>query len=77
MGLAITAHAFPDHHAYADGELGFPGADAVVMTETDAVRCHGFAAATWWAMAVDAVPDAGLAALILRRLEVTVNRQQQ
>ena len=76
MGLDTTAHAFPDHHAYAEGELDFPGADAVVMTEKDAVKCQSFAAATWWAMAVDAVPDAGLAELVLRRLEVAVSRQQ-
>lgn len=77
MGLEITAHAFPDHHGYTAEELAFPDADAIVMTEKDAVKCQRFAPATWWAMAVDAVPDAGLADLVLRRLEVTVNRQQQ
>ena len=70
MGLEITAQAFPDHHAYTAADLAFPGADAVVMTEKDAVKCQSFAPETWWAMAVDAVPDAGLAELVRRKLEV-------
>ncbi len=71
MGLEITAHAFPDHHAYKVDDLAFAGADAVVMTEKDAVKCQGFAPDTWWAVAVDAVPDAGLVELVLRKLEVS------
>jgi len=71
LGLEATPHAFPDHHAYTADDLAFAGADAVVMTEKDAVKCQRFARDTWWAMAVDAAPDAGLTELVLRKLDVS------
>jgi len=69
MGLEVSVRAFPDHHAYTAGDLAFAGMDALVMTEKDAVKCQRFAPETCWAMAVDAVPDAGLAELVLRKLD--------
>jgi len=69
MGLEINAHAFPDHHAYTVADLAFAGTDAVLMTEKDAVKCQRFAPETCWAMAVDAVPDAGLSELVMRKLK--------
>jgi tetraacyldisaccharide 4'-kinase len=69
LGLDFTAHAFPDHHRYTSSELAFSGAEAVVMTEKDAVKCMRFNAETHWMLAVDAVPDPRLGDLILRKLE--------
>lgn len=69
MGLEIATHAFPDHHAYTAGDLAFAGADAIVMTEKDAVKCQHFAPETCWALAVDAMPDAGLDELVLGKLD--------
>ena len=43
LGLDFVAHAFPDHHAFRAADLAFAGADAIVMTEKDAVKCEAFA----------------------------------
>jgi tetraacyldisaccharide 4'-kinase len=68
LGLQFEAHAFPDHHRYTAVDLAFPDADAILMTEKDAVKCAAFAAKTHWVLRVDAVPDPSLGELILRRL---------
>ena len=68
LGIDFDAREFPDHHAYTVGDLAFAGADAVVMTEKDAVKCAAFARETHWALRVDAVPDPELGELILRKL---------
>ena len=39
MGLQVRAHPFPDHHCYTPAELAYPDADAILMTEKDAVKC--------------------------------------
>lgn len=57
-GMQISRHAFPDHHAYAEGELS-PQA-TIVMTEKDAVKCHKLAGPDWWARSLEFVPDAAL-----------------
>jgi tetraacyldisaccharide 4'-kinase len=59
--LGVRAHdrAFPDHHAYQAAELKLPGAEVVVMTEKDAVKCAAFADARMWYLRVEAIlpPD--------------------
>lgn len=69
MGLDFTPHSFPDHHPFAASDLAYAGAEVVVMTEKDAVKCQRFAPETCWALAVDAVPGAGLDELVLRKLD--------
>lgn len=71
LGLTFEAHAFPDHYGYTPADLAFEGADAVVMTEKDAVKCASFAHETHWALRVDAVPDPELGELVLRKLRTT------
>jgi tetraacyldisaccharide 4'-kinase len=68
LGLAFEAHAFPDHHSFTADELAFEGAEAILMTEKDAVKCASFARETHWALRVDAVPDPELGELVLRKL---------
>jgi tetraacyldisaccharide 4'-kinase len=68
LGLACEEHAFPDHHPYRADELAFAGADAVLMTEKDAVKCAAFAAANWWQLAVEAQVDAALGVMIVEKL---------
>jgi tetraacyldisaccharide 4'-kinase len=68
LGIDFEAHAFDDHHAYTPRDIAFNGADAILMTEKDAVKCAAFASERHWALRVDAVPDAALGALVLRRL---------
>ncbi len=53
-GMQVIEHAFADHHAYAAGDLQFGDELPVLMTEKDAVKCRGFAAANWWAVPVAA-----------------------
>lgn len=43
LGLVFSAHAFPDHHPYQPEELTVLGAEAILMTEKDAVKCESFA----------------------------------
>jgi tetraacyldisaccharide 4'-kinase len=69
LGIAFEAHAFADHHAYTPSDLDYAGADAILMTEKDAVKCTRFASETHWVLRVDAVPDPGLGELVLRKLK--------
>jgi tetraacyldisaccharide 4'-kinase len=68
MGLAFTAHPFPDHHPYAAADLDFAGAEAVLMTEKDAVKCQPYADERHWALRVEARVDPALGELVLRKL---------
>jgi tetraacyldisaccharide 4'-kinase len=69
LGLDFTAHPFPDHHPFTASDLDFPDADAVLMTEKDAVKCRRFANEKHWELPVDAVIDSALADLMARKLE--------
>ena len=69
LGIEFEAHEFPDHHPYRPSDLAFAQAEAIVMTEKDAVKCAAFASEIHWALRVDAVPDAELGELILRKLD--------
>ncbi|HCA26798.1 MAG TPA: tetraacyldisaccharide 4'-kinase [Betaproteobacteria bacterium] len=60
LGLVFTAHAFPDHYVYTPADLNLPRADAIIMTEKDAVKCAAFADPKCWALAVDADIDPAL-----------------
>ncbi len=54
LGLKFTAHAFPDHHRFTAGDLSAIGADALLMTEKDAVKCAGFSKRPVWVLPVTA-----------------------
>jgi tetraacyldisaccharide 4'-kinase len=54
-GIAITRHPLPDHAGLDPERLDFPGADPVLMTEKDAVKCLGFASDRYWYLPIDAV----------------------
>lgn len=66
MGLNATAHAFPDHHAFAPADLELLDCDAILMTEKDAVKCRTFERHDLIAVSVVADPDPELAEFILR-----------
>lgn len=68
LGLDFVAHPYPDHHPFAAADVAFAGAEAVLMTEKDAVKCRAFANETHWSLAVDAAPDPGLGEFVLRKL---------
>ncbi len=50
-------HPFPDHYAYTEKDLQFKGAQAVLMTEKDAVKCQAFATEQYWSVPVEAKLD--------------------
>ncbi|MEJ7667965.1 MAG: tetraacyldisaccharide 4'-kinase [Casimicrobiaceae bacterium] len=60
---AIT-HAFPDHHWFTAADLAFPDAEAILMTEKDAVKCASFADARCWYLPVRARVDSALITLV-------------
>ena len=59
LGVAARRHPFADHHAFQPAELKLPGAELIVMTEKDAVKCAAFADARMWYLRVEAIlpPD--------------------
>jgi tetraacyldisaccharide 4'-kinase len=68
MGLAFSAHPFPDHHAYRAADLQFEDSDLVLMTEKDAVKCRRFGRHDLVAVRVEAEIDPALVELILEHI---------
>ena len=68
MGLAFSAHPFPDHHAFRAADLEFADCDFVLMTEKDAVKCRDFGRRDLIAVRVGAEIDSSLTELILERI---------
>jgi tetraacyldisaccharide 4'-kinase len=75
LGLQVVEHPFPDHYTYQPHELQFKDADAILMTEKDAVKCAAFAPPNAWALAVDAEMDAAFGNKILEKLRKHHGRQ--
>lgn len=72
LGLTANFHAFPDHHRFEQQELAqlaeLADADAILMTEKDAVKCSAFANGKFWVLPVAAQVDAELGKVILQKL---------
>jgi tetraacyldisaccharide 4'-kinase len=68
LGIAATAHPFPDHHRFVADDLAIADASAILMTEKDAVKCATFADARCWYLRVEARVDDRLVTLIEGRL---------
>lgn len=68
LGVGAERHPFPDHHHFQAGELRLPGAELVVMTEKDAVKCGAFADARMWFLRVDAIVPPDFEEFLLARL---------
>jgi tetraacyldisaccharide 4'-kinase len=68
LGLAIVRHPLPDHHRYSPADIAIADADAILMTEKDAVKCASFATEKCWVLRVDAQIDPALAQHILGRI---------
>ncbi len=52
LGIIVIEHAFPDHYVYNAGDVTFPDALPVLMTEKDAVKCRDFASNVHWVVAI-------------------------
>ena len=74
LGIAARNQAFPDHHRYQPADVKLPGAEIVVMTEKDAVKCAAFADARMWFMSVEAVLPPEFEEFLLSRLARTPRR---
>lgn len=68
LGLTLQTHAYPDHHHYTETELDYPEANALLMTEKDAVKCISFANEKCWVLRVEAHLDTALTQLILKKI---------
>ena len=64
LRIDAVTHAFPDHHPFTAADLAFPDAEAILMTEKDAVKCSSFADARCWYLPVRARVDSALIALV-------------
>jgi len=69
LGLAITPHAFADHHAFVPADIEFGDGRDVVMTEKDAIKCRPFGRENHWVLAVDAQVAPALGERILQKLK--------
>jgi len=54
FGIEVIEHAFADHQPLVASDLEFGDDLPVLMTEKDAVKCHGFANARLWFVPVTA-----------------------
>lgn len=68
-GLAVTGHAFPDHHPFTAADLEFGDDRPVLMTAKDAVKCRRFARDHHHVVTVQARPDQGFIDALDRKLE--------
>jgi len=68
LGLTVHVHPFPDHHRYQPADLAYADADAILMTEKDAVKCMAFATEKCWVLRVDAQLDPSFTQHILERI---------
>ncbi|MBI4988117.1 MAG: tetraacyldisaccharide 4'-kinase [Rhodocyclales bacterium] len=68
MGLTVKTHAFPDHHVFQPSDLAFADADALLMTEKDAVKCQAFAPPETWMLPVEAQLDPDLAQWLVEKI---------
>ena len=69
LGIDAVPHAFPDHHPFVAGDVAFPGAQAILMTAKDAVKCSRFADARFFALDIRATFDAALVDLLLECID--------
>jgi tetraacyldisaccharide 4'-kinase len=68
MGIAATPHPFRDHHRFVAGDLAIADAEAILMTEKDALKCETFADERCWYLPVQARVDEGLITLVEGKL---------
>jgi len=53
-GFSVIPHSFPDHHVFTPGDFDtMTGAEAILMTEKDAVKCHDFGLKNAWYVPVE------------------------
>jgi tetraacyldisaccharide 4'-kinase len=69
LGIHARRHDFPDHHPYQPADLKLRGAEVIVMTEKDAVKCAAFADERLWFLRIDAILPPHFEEFLLARLD--------
>ncbi len=67
-GLTPATRALPDHYAYRDNPFADVDADAILITEKDAVKFGAWRDARIWVVPVEAVLDHRLIALVVEKV---------
>jgi tetraacyldisaccharide 4'-kinase len=67
LRLSAKCHTFKKNHRFLKQDIQIPAAEAILMTEEDAIQCYPFAKENLWALPVDIVIDT-------RLQEVTINK---
>ena len=67
-GLTPATKPLPDHYPFRDNPFTADAADAILITEKDAVKCTPWRDARLWAVPVDATLDPRLIALVVEKL---------
>jgi tetraacyldisaccharide 4'-kinase len=68
QGIAPATRALPDHYRFETNPFGEDDAEAVLITEKDAVKCTAWRDDRLWAVPVEAVLDPRLIALVVEKL---------
>jgi tetraacyldisaccharide 4'-kinase len=66
LGISATPHAFADHHRYTAADLAWDDAEAILMTEKDAVKCQSLADDRCWYLPIKARLDPALVARVVK-----------
>ena len=69
LGLDVVEHRFPDHYQFQVSDLQMPGADIILMTEKDAVKCLHFTRDNVWVLPVEAQVSGGLEDKVIEKIE--------
>jgi tetraacyldisaccharide 4'-kinase len=69
MGLRFKSRRFPDHHAFDPQDFAKIRADAILMTEKDAVKCVSFAQPNFWVLPISVMLDEGFLMRLFSKLE--------
>lgn len=76
QGLAVVGRPFPDHHAFRREDLAFAGAEPLLMTEKDAVKCLQFATPNHWQVRVEARLPAAFGDTLINLLKTKAHGQE-
>lgn len=74
LKIRFQSYAFPDHWGFAEEDLEFGEADAIIMTEKDAVKCADFASEKCWYLKIEARLNEAFKADFLYRVRRLLGR---
>ena len=68
LRLSPKCHTFKNNHRFLKKDIQIPNAEAILMTEEEAIRCITFAEENLWALSIDIVVDDQLKDFIINKL---------